>query len=171
MKTMKTRNITHAALSLTLIFIFFLLFRGVSNILNSILIPVVLYFNISRFTWKEFLAVVLTMLIISFLFFIQQIFFFLLYVLLAIILFQLMNKRSRFLTKISLLTAGAGIGFLLSINLTDILLGTNIKKALLAITQGSQIMFLSLIVMEAIIVSLGLLLITNQMEKRIENYN
>lgn len=44
---MNTKSITHTALSLALFSIFFLLFKGVSNILNSILIPIVLYLNIN----------------------------------------------------------------------------------------------------------------------------
>jgi hypothetical protein len=162
---MTTKSITHIALSLALIVVFFFLFRGVSNILNSILIPIVLYINVSKFNWQKLLVLVLTATIFSFLFFIQQIFFLFLYVLLAGLLYRVMNSNRSFFIKLIVLSAGTLTGFIVSINLTDLLLGTKIKEALLAITNGNAIWFLGLIVVEAVIVALSLLSVTPRIEK------
>lgn len=70
--------------------------------------------------------------------------------------------------KIIFLSIGITPGFLISILTTDYLLGTKIKDSLLVMTNGSPIMFFVLLVIEAVIVSFSLLLVTSQLKKIIK---
>jgi len=165
------KNLTQAALSLTLIFVFFMLFKGVTNILNSIFVPLVFYINISRFKWKAYLALVTATLILTFLFFFQQIFFVLFYALLGWILYKLFNKKKGFLFNTTILTLVNLISFIIIINLTDLFLGTAIIKALLSISGGTTLGLLIVFLLEALFVALSLEIIIPMVEGRLSIEN
>ncbi|MFO7814326.1 MAG: hypothetical protein R6V14_01075 [Halanaerobiales bacterium] len=168
---MRIKNLTQAALSLTLIFIFFMLFKGTTNILNSIFVPLVLYINISKFKRKEYIALVTAVLILTFLFFFQQIFFILFYALLGWVLHELFKRKRGFLLKTTVLTIVNFTGFIIIINITDLLLGTTITKALLSIGGGTQLGLVIVFFLEALFVALSFVIIIPRVIGRLTDNN
>lgn len=65
---MKSKNISHTAFSLALIFISFMLFRGSTNIVNAVVVPIIFYLNYIKFSWKEYITLILMTLFFSILF-------------------------------------------------------------------------------------------------------
>ena len=165
---MKTNNITQSALSLALIVICFLLFRGVTNILNSILVPLVLYLNIRGQSWKVYITTMLGLVLLSILFFKHQIIFSILYGILALLLLKTIKGKKPFLIKVSILSIGAWVGFITAILVTDFILGTKIMTALLSIAGGLYAGVIVLIAVEALIVGTLLVLITPTIENRLD---
>ncbi|PUU87737.1 MAG: hypothetical protein CI947_2116, partial [Halanaerobium sp.] len=51
---MKTRELTHTAISLSLITISFILFKGTTNVFNAVTVPTILYLNYSKFSLREY---------------------------------------------------------------------------------------------------------------------
>lgn len=168
---MRINNLTLAALSLALVFVFFMLFKGVTNILNSVFVPLVFYINISRFKWKEYIALVTAVLILTFLFFFQQIFFVLFYALLGWVLYKLFKRKKGFLLNTTILTIVNFIGFIIIINITDLILGTAITKALLSISGGTQLGLLIVFFLEALFVALSLVIIIPRVAGRLNTEN
>lgn len=164
---MRINNLTLAALSLALVFVFFMLFKGVTNILNSIFVPLVFYINISKFKWKEYIALITAVLILTFLFFFQQIFFVLFYALLGWVLYKLFKRKKGFLLNTTVLTIVNFIGFIIIINITDLLLGTAITKTLLSISGGTQLGLLIVFLLEALFVALSLVIIIPRVAGRL----
>jgi len=165
--TMRIKNLTLAALSLALIFVFFMIFKGVTNILNSIFVPLVFYINISKFKWKEYIVLVTAVMILTFLFFFQQIFFVLFYAILGWVLYKLFERKKGFLLNTTILTIVNFIGFIIIINITDLFLGTAIRKALLAISGGTQLGLLTVFLLEALFVAFSLVIIIPRVAGRI----
>lgn len=165
---MRLKNLTYSAISLALIAVSFMLFRGVTNILNSIVVPLILYFNLRRHNWQETAITMLALLILTGLFFIQQLFFVILYLLLSLLLGLVMKKKLPRWAKIFLMTIGAAIGYFITIQLSDFILGTNIQAALLAITANSYPRYLVLLGIEGLITAVGLVLLANILRQRIE---
>ncbi|MGM0421245.1 MAG: hypothetical protein ACQEQG_09645 [Bacillota bacterium] len=165
---MRLRNLTYSAVSLALVAVSFMLFRGVTNILNSIVVPLILYFNLRRHDWPETAVTMLALLILTGLFFMQQLFFVILYLLLSLLLGLVMHEELSRWAKITLMTAGAAFGYFITIRLSDFMLGTNIQAALLAITAGSFPRYLILLMVEALVTAVGLVLLANILRRRIE---
>lgn len=164
---MRINNLTLAALSLALVFVFFMLFRGATNILNSIFVPLVFFINISKFKWKEYILLITAVLILTFLFFFQQIFFVLFYALLGWVLYKLFKKKKGFILNTGLITIVNFVGFIIMFKLTDLLLGTAITKVLLSIGGGTQLGFLVVIFLEALFVALSLVIIISRVAGRL----
>lgn len=163
---MKSKNISHTAFSLALIFISFMLFRGSTNIVNAVVVPIIFYLNYIKFSWKEYITLILMTLFFSILFYFQQIFFIFLYALLAIIMKKIFkNNYNRYL-KIIILTLIFFLGFSVTLNITDFILGTELQQMFLSIV-GNKIEFLVLFyLIDSIIVSSALNFLTPKIERK-----
>lgn len=164
---MKIKNLSHTAFSLALIFISFMLFRGSTNIVNAVTVPTIMYLNYIKFSLKEYLALIIITLAFSILFFFQQIFFIFLYALLGIVMAKLFHGDHKKLFKIIFLTKIFALGFFLTLNLTDLILGTALQPMLLSM-MGSNVLFLVLFyLVNSLLVSLALNFFVPQIEARI----
>ena len=166
---MKLNNITYSAISLALIFVFFMTFRGALNIFNSILVPLVLYITMRKYSPKEMIATFLAMIFLSGLFFLQQLFFAVLYGILAVLLMKVIQNTMSNFIRILILSLGAFVGFIVVISLTDFVIGTQIMTALLSIAGGWYIGLFLIILLEAIFVGAVLTLLIPIIEERIRS--
>ena len=164
---MKIKNLTHTAISLTLIFISFILFRGSSNIVNAVTVPLVLYFNYIKFNWREYLTLILMTLIFSFLFFFQQIFFILLYALLGIFMAKLFQSDYNRYLRIIILALIFFVGFFVTLNITDFVLGTALQQMLLSLMGGNITFLVLFYLLNSFIVSFALNFFAPQIEEKI----
>ena len=164
---MKPVYITHSAISLALIFVFFSIFRGTTNILNSMLVPLVLYLNMRKQDLKSTVTTMMGMVILCGVFFKFQIFFAILYGLMALLLQKTLTGEKPFLLKAIILSLGTWIGFAVTIYITDFILGTNIMTALYSMMGGWYAGVFLLITIEAVIVGLTLTIVPPFVEKRL----
>jgi len=169
---MQTKKLTHTAISLTLIIISFMLFRGSTNIFNAVIVPLVFYLNFDKFDFKYFSTLILISLIIAVLFFFQQLFFIFLYALMAVFIKYLLQNNYHQLLKIIILSFGFGIGFYATLTLTDTILGTALRKVLASVAAGNIYLLILLYTVTSLFVSISLLLIIPQIEKQLQsNFN
>lgn len=168
---MKIKNLTHTAISLALIFISFLIFRGSSNIINAVTVPLILYLNYKKFSLKEYVTLVLMTLIFSLLFFFQQLFFIILYALLGIFLSKLFKSNYSFFFRMVSLTFVFFIGFFGTLNITDFILGTALQQMLLSLMGGNIFFLILFYLFNSIIISLALNFITPRIEKKLIHTN
>ncbi|MGM0499681.1 MAG: hypothetical protein ACQERL_05690 [Bacillota bacterium] len=164
---MQIKNLSHTAFSLALIFISFMLFRGSTNIVNAVVVPTVFYLTYIKFSWKEYLTLILMTLIFSILFFFQQIFFIFLYALLGIVLVKLFHGDYKNYFKIIILTKIFALGFFVTLNLTDFILGTALQPMFFSM-MGDKLLYLILFyIVNSLLVSLALNFIVPQIEAKI----
>lgn len=164
---MNTRNLTNTAISLTLIIISFMLFRGSTNVFNAVTIPLIFYLNYKKFEFKSFFTLVLLSFIISILFFFQQLFFIFFYALMAVFIKYLLQYNYHKLLKTIILSLSFGIGFYTTLTLTDTILGTALRKVLASTAAGNIYLLILLYTVTSLFVSISLLIITPQVENRI----
>ncbi|MBN2852271.1 MAG: hypothetical protein JXQ23_05985, partial [Clostridia bacterium] len=142
---MNAKSIAVGGLSIALICIFFTLFKGVTNILNAFLVPLALYLSLLKLKKKEIFAVYFVLAIICFLFFRLQFIFVLFYCLIAYLLSVLKYKKLSFILSSLILTFAVSISFWLSIMLTDFFLFTHMGDIMLAIFNGSYVIYFSVL--------------------------
>jgi len=166
---MKTRNLTHTSISLTLIIISFMLFRGSTNIFNAVIIPLIFYLNYNKFDFKYYVTLVLLSFIIALLFFFQQLFFIFLYALMAVFIKYLFQYNYPKLIKIIILGLAFGIGFYTTLTLTDTILGTALRDVLASVAAGNIFFLVLLYTVTSVFVSMSLLIIIPQIEKQLQS--
>lgn len=166
---MQTKKLTHTAISLTLIIISFMLFRGSTNIFNAVIVPLVFYLNFDKFDFKYFSTLVLISFIIAVLFFFQQLFFIFFYALMAVFIKYLLQYNYHQLFKIIILSFGFGIGFYTTLTLTDTILGTALRKVLASVAAGNVYFLILLYTVTSLFVSISLLIIIPQIEKQLQS--
>ena len=162
---MRTEKLARGALTLAVITISFMLFRGSTSLLNSIIVPLALYIILYDFTPGEFLTTFIAGLFLVALFFGTQIFFMMIYGLLAFLLLVLAQKG--IFLRIGLLSSGAVISFIIAIHLTDLILGTAIQQALTSLAGGSQAGFYLLVSGEGILAGVVLAFTSSWLEDRL----
>ena len=165
---MNIKSLTYAAISISLIFMSFILFRGAANIVNSIIVPVVFYINYTKFNLKEYLLLILAVFILSFLFFFQQLFFIIFYAVLGWLLYYTLKRKLGFIVNTIIISIAFLIGFVSTISLTDLIIGTALRKALLTVGGGSQLGLILVFIMISIVVGLTLDFIIFELDKRLK---
>lgn len=163
---MRTDKLARGAITLTLIIVSFMLFRGTTSIFSSFIIPLALYLFLKDFNPGEQLTTVLAALILVAILFGTQIFFMVAYGILAVLLSVAAGKR--LLLKIFLLSLGATFSFIIAIQLTDLVLGTAIKQALSSLAGGSQAGFYLFVLVEGVVTGTILAFSSLWLEKRLD---
>ncbi|MGM0437837.1 MAG: hypothetical protein ACQEQD_06165 [Bacillota bacterium] len=168
---MNNNSLTHLAISISLVLVSFIFFRGAANIANSIVVPIIFYINYAKFDLKEYLIMILAVFIFSFLFFFQQLFFIIFYAILGWVLYHIFKKEINFIVRTLIFSITFLIGFVITINITDIVIGTALRKALAAVVAGSQIGVIFLYIMTSILVAVTLNFVGYQIDRRLkENF-
>ena len=151
---MKTKTITRAAMTLTLIFICFSIFKGTTNILNALFIPLVLYFGLYKLRSREFIAVTIATMLFCFIFFKVQIIFVLAYCIIALLLMGLNKKSFGWLLAVALLMVAISVSFFMALIMTDFIFGTQINILLIRMLGGNLIAYSLLLLCEGLLISL-----------------
>lgn len=151
---MKTKTITRAAMALTLIFICFSIFKGPTNILNALFIPLILYFGLFKLSSREFIAVTIATMLFCFIFFKVQIIFVLAYCGIALLLIWLNKKSYGWLLAFALLTVAISFSFFIALTMTDFIFGTQINILLIRMLGGNIITYCLLLLCEGLLISL-----------------
>lgn len=164
---MKTRELTHTAVSLSLIIISFILFKGSTNIFNAVIVPTIFYLNYSKFSLKEFFTLILLSIIMAVLFFFQQLIFIFFYALIAVIIKKILAKSYSRVINFLILSTGFGAGFYITLTLTDIILGTALRNVLASVAAGNPTLLFLLYSFTSIFVAFSLILIIPEIDKRL----
>ena len=149
---MKTVEVARAGLVLALVMVFFTLFRGASNILNALLVPLLLYAAISGFSLKSRIALFFALIFLTAIINVWQIFFSLIYFFLAVLIYLTTVWRLKLPLRITLVSVVVFISFLVSIRLTDLVFGTRIETIVLQFAGGNYLIYAAIIALEGLIV-------------------
>lgn len=161
-----TATIAQGALTIALIFVSFLLFRGATNILNAFFVPLVLYFySMGKKAW-EIIAVDGVLILFCVFFFQMQIVFIVVYCLIAYFL-KLLNDISVHPALASLLlTIGVSLSFWAGIILTDLFFGTRVNTIMMDLLHGNVLAYIIMLLIEGALVGVSLLLLSRKLQKR-----
>lgn len=164
---MKTRELTHTAISLSLITISFILFKGTTNVFNAVTIPTIFYLNYSKFSFREYSTLVLLAFITALLFFFQQLFFIFFYALMAVLIKRILAQNYSKMLSFLILTSGFGGGFYITLTLTDTILGTALRNVLASVAAGNIFFLILVYTVTSLFVSISLLIIIPEIENRL----
>jgi len=163
----KTNIITRGALAIALIFVYFSLFKGVTNIINAFLVPLTLCVFTMKSKKKEIFIVYLAAILFSLLLFPIQSFFIVFYCGIAFLLLQIHKKNVCNALAILLLTITVSLSFWIAILLTDRVFLMNINGIMMQIFKGNIFAYTFILVFEGAIVGTGQLFLSKSFYKRI----
>ncbi|MGM0603602.1 MAG: hypothetical protein ACQESS_09850, partial [Bacillota bacterium] len=160
--------ITFTAFSLALIFVSLTLFRGTTNIINSLTVPIIIHINIRKYGIRNFVLLIFSALIISILFFFQQLVFIFIYALIALNLNFIQTHNYRFFKSSVIISSITSAGFLIGVNLTDLIFGTAITDVFASISGGNILVLLAIFAVQGILIGNLLLILVKRIENRID---
>ena len=161
--SVKTAVITQGALTIALIFVSFLLFRGAVNILNAFFVPMALYFYSFGKKTGEIIAVDSVLILFCAFFFQMQIVFIVVYCLIAYVLKLLNDIPVHPALASLLLTIGVSLSFWTGIMLTDLFFGTRVNTIMMDLLHGSVLAYIILMLIEGALVGGSLLLLSRKL--------
>lgn len=167
MITIKLNMITRGAMSMALIFISFLLFKGVTNILNAFIVPLVLYLCCINQKEKEIFIVYLAVILFVVLFFKIQLFFIIFYCAIAFILTQLRKRSINTLFSAIVLTIAISFSFWIGIMLTDYFFLTHMNEIIMKIMKGNIFKYSIMLIIEGALVGALQLSVSRLFYKRL----
>ncbi len=165
---MKVNNLVYNILALTLIYIFFLFFKGPTNILNALFVPLTIFIFSYRNDLRERLIFYGTVILFCALFFNIQIFFVIVYCFIAAVLRIIHVNKFKTISSFLSLTGTVSFFFYLGIVLTDAVFQTNINSIMMRVLDNNIIIYLVMIIIEASVVSILLLWFSRMFVKRIK---
>jgi hypothetical protein len=161
------RILTTAGMILAISLISFSIFRGASNIVNALIIPLTLAVGAQRLTIRSFLAVVLALFGLTAVLFPLQMIFVIFYGGLAALIHILLNLRKTGLAFL-IHTLAVSICFWLAILLTDLIFLTKMQAIMMQMLSNNYFAFAGLILFEGLIVGVSHLLLTRLIRRRIK---
>jgi len=167
MITIKSNMITRGAMSMALIFISFLLFKGVTNILNAFIVPLVLYLCCINQKEKQIFTLYLAVIIFIVLFFKIQVFFIIFYCAVAFILTQLRKKNINTLFSVIVLTIAISFSFWIGIMLTDFIFLTHMNEIIMNVMKGNILRYGIMLIIEGAFVGALQLFVSKIFYKRL----
>ncbi len=164
---MKLNNLVYNIMALTLIYVLFLLFKGPTNILNALFVPLTIFIFSFKNNHRERLIFYGVVILFSSLFFNIQIFFVIVYCIIAVLIRIINDNNFNKINSFLLLTLTVGFLFYLGIIFTDLVFQTKINSIMMTILNNNNIFYLIMILFEASIVSIALLFFTKLFKNRI----
>lgn len=149
--------------------VFFTIFKGTTNILNAVLVPLILYVYMSIEQGKAAYIMLSALLLICLIFFKQQIIFVFFYIIVSRLLILFAKHKVHAVKKVVILTMISFICLNIAIKLTDYIFMSNIERILIRLTQNNYAIYLSIIFIEGLIVATGLVLTTYFFDKRLKH--
>ncbi len=165
-KPLKTSDITLGGITIALALVSFMIFKGITNIFNALVIPLLLYCCISRQSKKAMFITFFAFLFLSGLFFKQQLFFSIFYIALAILLAYLTRVKLSLPLKALTLSGASFVSFILAIRLTDFVLFTRIELIMLSLVQGSLPAYLGIIFLQGAFAGTSLAFLSKLIDKK-----
>lgn len=153
---MRLNVFVYNILALAIIYILFLLFKGPTNILNALFVPLTLLIFSFKSNFKERMIFYSTVILFSALFFNTQIFFIIAYCFIAAILRVIQVNSFKTIGSLLLLTMSVGFLFYLGIVLTDLVFQTRINSIMMNVLNNNILVYTVVIIVEAGIVSVFL---------------
>ena len=150
-KKITTSAIGQGALALAIICVLFLIFKGATNILNALLVPITLYtFSLNK-NRSEMLTTYIAAILLCALLFNFQVLFIVFYCGISILLL-LLYKRVNAIFFILILSTVICLCLYSAILLTDYIFGTNMLKITLKVLNGNMLVYLMVVIIEGFIV-------------------
>lgn len=169
-KKITAHIITHGALALTLILVFFLMFKGVTNILNALLVPIVLHtFSINKKS-RDIVVLYFAAILLCALLFNLQLLFIFFYCLIASLLSLLHEKKVNPILSLFIMSVSTGILFGIAIALTDLIFLTNMGKIMIKLCRSNLYLYSLLLMGEGTLVGSCLYFISKTINKKITKY-
>jgi len=150
---MKSKKIVLGALCLGICVLSLFLFRGVTNVLNAVVIPLSLGVFTSTMYFKEKISVYIALTIFVFVLFPLQIIFLLFYFLISLLLIYIGLWNLGFLKGFLLLSFSLTLFFTAAVFLTDLIFGSKIVQITMGLMGGNIWIYLLSVAIQAIIVS------------------
>lgn len=166
---MKLNYLVYNILSMTLVYILFLLFKGPTNIVNALFVPLTLFVFSYKNTLKERLIFYAAVVLFSALFFSVQVFFVLVYCFIAAILSFIEEKKIRKILAFFLLTTSVSLCFYVGLVLTDLFFRTHINAIMMKILDNQLLVYFSIILLEAGVVSIFLIGLSTMFVRRMRS--
>jgi hypothetical protein len=164
---MKTVDIVRGALSLTVIVISLFLFKGTTNLINAIIIPVTLYINLRGWQPRQVASVFAAFLLLCAILFNYQIIFASIYCLMTGVYLFLNARKVNVLVRAIVLTLIASACFAVGIKLTDFIFMTQIETLLLKVLKGNLLIYYLILFVEGLIAAVSIVCSTSFLEKRL----
>lgn len=162
------RTIARPALGLAICVICLLIFRGMASLLGAIFIPPVLAVFTYRSSKTILLGVIISLTIISILFFTTQTIFVIIYILLALNIrafFPQMNKRKYFFP---LYIAATMISIYTGIRLTQLMFMVPIHTMMVRLSSGNIFIYMLIITIEGSLAGFSHYIIVKNFDKRLK---
>ena len=154
-------------MTIALICIFFTIFKGTTNILNALLVPLVLYVSLMSLKKEEGYTILGALFFVCFLFFRLQVIFTIFYILIAMLLIFVQRKKWPFPYAALLLSLALSLSFWIAIEATDALFLTHMGDIMLKAFHGNKLIYAGLIALEGTLVGIGLLAAARELRKRL----
>ena len=150
---MKTKNLIKGALAIVLCLLSFMIFRGVTNILNAFFVPLVLSIFIYNMSLHEKIAIFLALQILCFFIFPVQLIFSFFYCVIAFITTYMRQKGIRYFLVWATVTVCVTLFFYIAVRLTDLIFMTKIYEITLRVMKNNSLIYIFALFIESIIVS------------------
>lgn len=160
-------SIAQGALTIALIVVFFLFFKGVTNIINAFLVPLTLFIYSINKRNSETILLYFAVFIICALFFNLQVFFIVFYCLIAVLLKILLTKKINTLLSAAILSIANAVSFWVAIRLTDYIFLTQMGNIMLKLFNDSLYTYALVLLVEGMIVGVSQLFISRAVYRRI----
>jgi hypothetical protein len=150
MQIMKSKDLAYGAIAITLILVSFFIFRGMTNLVNCITVPLIFLFFTQGFDQRSSLTVATTVLLAVILLFPIQIIFILIELGMAVLLRFILRKRS--MTQL-LYPIIVTLLIIVGVVLTDMLFKTQINAFVLRISGGNGFSYILIFFIEGLIIA------------------
>jgi len=150
---MKAKKIVLGALCLGICILSLFFFRGVTNVINAIVIPLSLGIFTFSMDFKEKLAVYIGLAIFAFVLFPLQLIFLFFYFLISLLLIYIDLWNLGFLKGFLLLSFSLTLFFTASVFLTDLIFGSKIVQITMSLMGDNILIYLLSVAIQAIVVS------------------
>ena len=168
----KTSMITQGAIGIALIFVYFSLFKGPTNIINALLIPITLFLISIKQRKKDIFVLYAAVFIFCLLFFNLQCFFIIFYCCISFLLIIIREKKIGTALSALILTIAVTLSFFIAMFLTDHFLGTQMIKIIMAVLKGNTFVYGIMLIIEGALVGISQLFISKMLYKRVSRiYN
>ena len=164
--SIEVSTITKGALMLALIYIFFFLFKGVTNIFNAFLVPITLYVFSKGKNRQEKLLIYGVLITFCALFYNIQVVFVTFYCAIAYLLNSLNNnKKLNKVFTIIILSTAISLSFWVAIILTDYIFLTRINAIMMQVLKNNIIAYGIIFFIEGAVIGLILLFLSNKFDR------
>ena len=162
----KLTMITRGAIAMALIFVFFSIFKGPTNIFNALLIPITLYLSSINQKKKEIFTLYSAVIIFCLLFFNIQIFFIIFYCFISFLLIIIRENNVSTVLSALILTFAVSLSFLIAMYLTDWFLLTDMIGIIMKVLKGNVFVYGIMLIIEGAFVGISQLFISKMLYKR-----